>query len=566
MKLTRLVLVPVLSCVLLVGSTTVAGGQFGPADLRTLDDVEERSESVANRLLELSVAVRNRNVAKVAAFFTPSALIGGMPATPEEEQPSVRWMRAHGWVRTPEATLTRSAIAGQWQEFLGHLKHLEDVRFKVKSASFSGAVGNVTFKYFLIGRDRQQRREWIRGTGTMQVVHDGSLWLISRMRFESVDSSVATEELFDEVSGPAGLSAHAALPSREDVRSGRVNLYGVPGYFAGAAAGDLDNDGSLDLVVTGARGTFVYMNRGDGTFDERAQLLGVKPSHSAWTALLLDYDNDGDTDIFLSSIGKQMLFENRLMQDGRLSFRDVSEASGVSLEAVGYSAVAGDVNGDGLPDIYVCSYNRPDIVTVDNLYDATNGTPNLLFLNEGNGHFKEAAREAGVADTRWSFAAEIVDIDGDGAQDIVVSNDFSEDAVYLNDSPKGGKLHFRDVARERGVDGPGFGMGISVGDYNNDGLLDLHETFMSSTAGNRILSRFGGKPVLDDLPDLSRRAAGNRLYRGIGDGHFEDVTAKVGPFPAGWAWGGGFVDFDNDGWSDLHSVNGMYSDKEMKDT
>ena len=93
---------------------------------------------------------------------------------------------------------------------------------------------------------------------------------------------------------------------------------------------------------------------------------------------------------------------------------------------------------------------------------------------------------------------------------------------------------------------PGYGMGVSFGDYNNDGLLDLHVTNMSSTAGNRILSRL----YPDSSPQnnvLRKLAAGNNLYKNIGGGRYQDVTAEVGGFQGGWAWGGGFLDVDNDG-------------------
>ena len=112
---------------------------------------------------------------------------------------------------------------------------------------------------------------------------------------------------------------------------------------------------------------------------------------------------------------------------------------------------------------------------------------------------------------------------------------------------------------------PGNGMGVSFGDYNNDGLLDLHVTNMSSTAGNRILTRLFPK----DTPKenvLKKLAAGNSLYQNVGKGRFKDVTSDIGGLSAGWAWGGGFVDIDNDGWEDLYSPNGFISGKSMKDT
>jgi hypothetical protein len=227
---------------------------------------------------------------------------------------------------------------------------------------------------------------------------------------------------------------------------------------------------------------------------------------------------------------------------------------------VGFSAVAGDVNGDGLPDIYVTSYNYYGKVVPNSWFRATNGTKSLLFINQGDGTFKEEAEKWGVADGRWSYAAEFVDINDDGKLDLFVVNDFGEKALYIN---KGD--HFVDEAKERGVLDPGNGMGVSFGDFNNDGLLDLHTTNMSSTAGNRILARlFPNQSPRDNV--LKKLASGDSLFINTGKGYFRNATDEVGGLTASWAWGGGFIDFDNDGWQDLYIPDGFISGKSMKDT
>ena len=101
--------------------------------------------------------------------------------------------------------------------------------------------------------------------------------------------------------------------------------------------------------------------------------------------------------------------------------------------------------------------------------------------------------------------------------------------------------------------------------WNNRNDLDLHVTNMSSTAGNRILKRLYPEAELEGST-LAKLAVGNSLYENQGDGTFVEVTEKVGGFPGGWAFGGGFIDFDNDGWEDLYAPNGFISGKSMKDT
>ncbi|CAN5260647.1 hypothetical protein BH20ACI1_BH20ACI1_26390 [soil metagenome] len=276
--------------------------------------------------------------------------------------------------------------------------------------------------------------------------------------------------------------------------------------------------------------------------------------------LVFDYDNDGDSDIFISAVGQQILLKNRFKETGKLEFDDVSLEANVAKNAIGFSAVAGDVNGDGRLDVYVTSYNRYGQITPDSWFKATNGTPNLLFISQPNGTFLEEAAKWDVDDKRWSYAAEFTDVNGDGKIALYVANDFGEKALYIN---KGDK--FVDEANERGVLDPGNGMGVSFGDYNNDGRLDIHASNMSSTAGNRILTRlFPNAKANDNV--LKKLAAGNNLFENIGDGKFKDVTAEVGGFGGGWAWGGGFIDFDNDGWEDIYTPNGFISGKSMKDT
>jgi len=118
--------------------------------------------------------------------------------------------------------------------------------------------------------------------------------------------------------------------------------------------------------------------------------------------------------VFIATVGEQILLESRLVPDGKLAFVDVSQEAGVAVSAVGFSAAAGDVNGDGRPDIYVASYNRYGQVTPDVWYKATNGTPNLFFVSQPGGGYREEARKWGVDDRRWSYAAQFLDVDEDG--------------------------------------------------------------------------------------------------------------------------------------------------------
>lgn len=553
-----------------------ADDKTAKVDSKRLEVIEELSESLANDLLQLSVATNERDLALTAEYFPAQLSAKAFPSRPLPTKNQVKWIGIHGWESPKPASETEKTggkITGKdflrgWSEFLAHFSEIEDARFKVKEANFEdkalavmgaeqptavvGAKGKARIAFYVIGRDTNGKREWARGTFLADVRADANKhWQFDSVEMVSFDSMVAETDLFSEVAIPAGVGA--SLPQ-----------FGTPensGFiWYGAAAADFNSDGWIDLFVTSANRNYLYLNDGKGAFRDFSAEAGIELLATGTAPLVFDYDNDGDSDVFISSVGQQILLENTFKQNGKLEFNDISLESGVARDAIGFSAVTGDVNGDGFLDVYVTSYNRYGQITPDSWFRATNGTQNLLFINQGNGTFREEAAKWGIEEKRWSYAAEFADINGDGRIDLYVANDFGEKALYIN---KGDK--FVDEAEERGVLDPGNGMGVSFGDYNNDGRLDLHASNMSSTAGNRILARlFPNSSARDNV--LKKLAAGNNLFENTGDGKFKDVTSEVGGFSGGWAWGGGFIDFDNDGWEDIYTPNGFISGKSMKDT
>ena len=561
----------------LAGGAVVAHQAPQVVDTDTLNATEELSESLANDLLDLSIAMRDKDGVGIERYFATELLATPIPSTPIDHRGAVAWITNRDWPVAEARQSGRADFLSGLESLLEHFPSIEDARFKVKEASFDDGGGTARISFFVVGRELEGRREWLTATASIDAYRDpaanaGGLgvvpgrlqpggedevedtrdpWRITRFELDEVSSMVAERELFSDVTLPAGL--HAEFPRFGEAPNDTVVAHGV-------AVADADGDGLLDIVTTGVMQNRIYLNDGDGTFYDASRQTFLSLSPPATGPLFVDYDNDGDADLFLATVGNQVLLENRLVPDGVLHFLDRSIEAGVYVAANGFSAAAADVNGDGYQDIYVASYNRYGIV-MPNAWDrATNGTPNLLFLNQGDGTFLEVAEEWGVRDSRWSYAAAFADIDADGDQDLYVANDFGENGLYLN---QGGR--FREAADERGVLDPGNGMGVAFGDYDNDGDLDLHVTNMSSTAGNRILSRLYPDADAEDLV-LKKLAVGNSLFANDGVGNFDNVTDDVGGLPAGWAFGGGFLDIDNDGWEDIYSPNGFISGKTMEDT
>ncbi|MFQ5767688.1 MAG: FG-GAP repeat domain-containing protein [Acidobacteriota bacterium] len=527
------------------------------ADLRlSMEKVEEPTESFANALHGCSLSLRDGEASGLAACLAPTLEATSFPAAPGEVTSSRRWFQERSWPLAPSRRQARERFLTDAGIFLDHFSSVEDARLKVLSSRLQDGTGDVeaVLKISLVGRDSLGRREWTRGRMAIEAGRQAAgSWWIHHLKLEELASMTASRDLFSEVAVAAGL--YAVDPP--------VMEHPTLGLAAhGAAAADVNGDGLLDLFVTGAYGNSLYVNGGDGTFTDVAAAAWVKTLPVPGTApLFFDLENDGDPDLFISANGEQYLFENRMIPDGRLRFRDISLPAGVHLPAVGFSVAAGDLDGNGFTDLYVASYNHYGQVLPDRWDHATNGTANLLFMNQGDGTFREEAAVYGVADNRWSYAASMVDIDDDGLLDLYVANDFGGgNALYLQRNGR-----FVDLAKARGVLDSGYGMGVSFADYDNDGDLDLHVTEMSSTAGRRILARLNPS----DLPsrgELQHLAGGNALYRNDGHGFFRSVSREAGPFSAGWAWGGGFFDLDNDGWEDLYTPNGFLSGNSMKDT
>ncbi len=326
-----------------------AGGGF---DQDRLESVEDQAESLANDLLALSESLRDRDLEAAAGYFEDPVETLAIPLSPAPPEPVVKWVQKHAWgeASPPSPPLPLAETTSRLEALLGHFSEMDDVRLKVKGAEFDDeGRAEANLKFYITGRDTNGRREWLRGTASARLHRPADRWKFLSLSVKTMESHVSIEDLFSEVSLPAGVAA--LFPP-----------FGVPpneGFVAhGAAAADVDLDGLIDIAATGIERNFLYLNNGDGTFRDVGEesLVALAPSGSG--ALFLDYDDDGDADLFLPTVGNQALLENRWIPDGKVLFHDVSERARVDVPAVGFSAATADVNGDGRSDIYVASYNR----------------------------------------------------------------------------------------------------------------------------------------------------------------------------------------------------------------
>jgi hypothetical protein len=393
----------------------------------------------------------------------------------------------------------------------------------------------------------------ISSAGTFAPVYDAEKRPITAGGF--VDEGTV---VFEDVTKAAGLGAWRHVMGTEKKK------YILETDGSGVGLIDYDNDGWLDIyLVNGSTydaltgkttppHAALFHNNHDGTFTDLAAKAGVTNDRWGFGVAIGDFDNDGWPDIFVCNFGKNRLYRNN--HDG--TFSDVAEKGGVTLGNWSDGATWGDYDGDGRLDLFVSGYVHYDL---NHQPESDNGgvpfafcqlhgfpvmcgprglpgEPDHLFHNNGDSTFNDVSVKAGVADASayYGFTAIFVDVNNDGKVDLLVANDSNPNYLYINK----GDGTFEDLSYVSGFALNNEGreiasMGLAVGDYRNNGLVDLLVTDFS-----------------DDY---------KTLYRNDGDASFTEIASEAGiaqiPVPF-VGWGDGFLDFDNDGWKDLMMING----------
>ncbi len=364
--------------------------------------------------------------------------------------------------------------------------------------------------------------------------------------------------IFEDISEKAGLTKWTHKMGTPQKK------YIIETNGSGVCLVDYDNDGWLDIYLVNGS-TFdaldgketpphaaLFHNNHDGTFTDVSAKAGVTNDRWGFGCAVADFDNDGWPDIFVSNWGKNRLYHNN--HDG--TFTDVAEKAGVTLGNWSTGATWGDYDGDGLLDLFVPGYvhfDRDNLpsggengvanafctfrgVAVNCGPRGLKGEPDHLFHNNGDGTFTDVSEKAGVADKPgyYGLTSLFVDINNDGKPDLLVADDSTPNYLYINkgdgtfeDDSYASGYALNEAGRETAS------MGIAVGDFQNNGMLDVFNTTFS-----------------DDYKPF---------YRNDGDANFTDISYQLGiaeitvPF---LGWGDAFLDYDNDGWKDLIMADG----------
>ena len=384
------------------------------------------------------------------------------------------------------------------------------------------------------------------------------------------------------------------------------------GQGAGVAIGDVDGDGRPDVFLARTEGcSALYRNLGDWKFEDMARAAGVSAcDRNSTGAAFADFDGDRDLDLILvATRGPNAIFVN----DGRGTFTERRDVGLDSTGKGGTTIAMADADRDGDLDLFVANYNPYNVEDSlpphqrafsqmvrqvgPNQYEivpehrahyrlvmrsdmgglrmSQRGATDDFYVNEG-GRFTRVPFSAGrfrgprgeVLEEQESFTllGRFADLNGDGAPDLYVANDFEDlDELWFND----GRGNFRrgDWMAQRQMSNSG--MGVDVGDVNGDGLPDLFEVDMLSNDPVRLKTQIPTHTALPKVPgDLQSQLQQQRntLYLNRGDGTFAEVAAAAGVESSGWSWSTMLLDVDVDGWQDILIANGHLWDMMDGDT
>ena len=281
----------------------------------------------------------------------------------------------------------------------------------------------------------------------------------------------------------------------------------APGSNNGVSLADYDNDGDEDIYISRLANfsNLLFENRGNGNFTEVSGLAGLAFDGSTVVSCWGDINNDGLKDLYL---GIHKDNDRLYLNNGDKTFTDITADARINNDLKPNSLNMADVDNDGDLDIYVA-----------NLIGQ-----NILYRNNGDNTFTNVIQSSGALDTNIAMGSIFFDYDNDKDQDLLLTNDgFDEYVMYRND----GSGRFTDVSAETGLNYPGQAMGVDVADYNNDGFMDVYVTNLLE----------------------------NVLFENNGDGTFSNVSSFAGIEDPGMGWGIVWVDYNNDGRQDIYIAN-----------
>jgi hypothetical protein len=386
----------------------------------------------------------------------------------------------------------------------------------------------------------------------LTVPDDAPLYVAVTALVGSVEGQ-RSNEVFRPAPGSPPPSAARDVTAEAGVDYLQLDLGAIPTdeettyMTGGAAAADYDGDGWVDLYVTRLDAPdLLFRNRGDGTFSDATAAAGLAQDLPSNGAAWGDIDNDGDPDLYVTTLGSSATRFHLFVNDGAGVFDEEALRRGAAVDQpgahYGQSVTFGDFDRDGWLDIHTTEWRPSDLAP---------GAPSnaRLLRNRGAeapGYFEDVTDAAGVAlegpDGVFALSSRFGDLDGDGWSDLLVVGDGGTSRLFWNN----GDGTFSDGTTSAGVGTDENGTGSAVGDVNGDGLLDWFVTGIYAP----------DDVCADPAAGCGFGSSGNRLFLNAGGRRFLDGTDAVGVRDGGWGSAAALYDLDNDGDLDAAMSNG----------
>jgi hypothetical protein len=526
-------------------------------------------------LRQWKAAWTSRDAASFQALFAAGASPADWMTAPRTVRRERDGIREEAW------TLGTAAQGREAIDYLAAFSRVDHLQLDVVRLEVtSPTTARLDVRFDLRAQAAQGGRREDRGVLQVTTRREGGSWKITAIAspapLETLSASAARRPSFEDTTAAVGLDRVPQVDRREAIRRGGYAL----------AVSDYDRDGRVDVLVGNWGAMQLFHNTGHG-FEDVTAAAGIAADTLVKSAGFADLDNDGQLDLVLArfveptnrTAGGQEVFDGHSGASDFVAYRNLGngrfERKGAVLSRSrqydrGMPLSISDFDGDGRLDVYIGFPGGRDFT---NNLSRTGGRSDRahqgLWLNQGDWRFLETAQLAQSEPTTGVFphAALATDLTGDGRPELVVVDDSGRPSTVYRAEGRG---EFVEATQAMGLAVPGWGMGVSAGDFDGDGHNDLLLTHIAFAGGERAAA-FLASPAAQQLPPEVRRELVNaadqgvRLFHNRGDGTFEDVSRTAGvPWAGAGPAGAEFIDYNNDGALDIYVTNGLWSGGEQE--